>query len=176
MSWEALSAIADAVGVIGVIISLLYVAKQLRQSANYSRATTQMSLISQIGGVARWLSEDASRIDTVRRASADFDGLDQNEQQLAAGVFTAWLAGLENAIYFREAGICPEPIYKLQERIALIVLNTPGGAQFWQHCRPMMGADLRAVCDKLLADKAPVPPLETVMPWFAPRPQPAAAG
>lgn len=167
MNWEAVSAIADAVGVIGVIVSLLYVAKQLRQSATYSRATTQMSLISQIGGVARWLSEDASRVDTIRRAAADFDSLNQDEQQLAAGVFTAWLAGLENAIYFREAGICPEAVYKLQENIALLVLNTPGGGQFWRHCGPMMGADLRTACDKLLAKGSTVPPLETVMPWFA---------
>lgn len=49
MNWEAISAISEAAGVVGIIISLMYVAVQIRQNSKSVRAATAHSLASSIG-------------------------------------------------------------------------------------------------------------------------------
>ncbi len=46
MNWEALGAIAELVGAIGVIVSLLYLAVQIRQNTVCSRAATYQAVVS----------------------------------------------------------------------------------------------------------------------------------
>ena len=40
MNWEAIATIAEIVGAVGVIASLIYLAAQIRQSTKVSRAET----------------------------------------------------------------------------------------------------------------------------------------
>ena len=44
MNWDAVSAIAEIVGVVGVIVSLIYVAKQLKENTNVSRSQSRQSI------------------------------------------------------------------------------------------------------------------------------------
>lgn len=48
MSWEAISAIGDVVGALGVIASLIFVGAQIRQSAKATKASAYQELVSQI--------------------------------------------------------------------------------------------------------------------------------
>ena len=49
MNWEAIGAMSEAVGVLGVIISLIYLASQIRQNRKAVHAATAHSLAMQIG-------------------------------------------------------------------------------------------------------------------------------
>jgi hypothetical protein len=171
MNWDAVSAVAEWGGTIAVVVSLLYVAVQLRQNTRYSRAATQQTLVNQSLFISRWVSEDPARIAVLRKAVDGFDALSPDEQYTAYAILSSWFAGLENALYFREAGICHDAVYEMQERIALIILSTQGGREFWRYGRHLMGADLGRKIDQLLArDTAALPSLEEVMPWMAARP------
>jgi hypothetical protein len=73
MNWEAIGAVGEAVGAIGVIATLVYLAAQIRQNSNVVRSATrqavstaQMDIGMQLAtnpelraAVARWLSNDA---------------------------------------------------------------------------------------------------------------------
>ncbi|MGE0667278.1 MAG: hypothetical protein AB7O49_12035 [Sphingomonadales bacterium] len=167
MDWDAVSAVCDVLGTLAVVISLLYVARQLRQTAAYSRAATQQTLVSQSVGLVRWVSENPARMETLRKCVDGFEGMTPDEKFTVYGTLTSWLAGLENAAYFREAGICHDAVYRQQERIALMILGTKGGAEFWRYGRHLVGADLATLVDGLLARGDKLPPLEQVMPWVA---------
>lgn len=169
MNWDVVSACADAIGVAGVIISLLYVARQLRLTAQSSRAAAQQTLIDKTVTHGKWICEDPARIGIFRRALADFDGLSPDERHIAFTTLDTYLTGLENALYFREAGICPEAVYEMQEKIALLILNTPGGRQFWDTARHLINDDGRRRINQLLAGGGEgVPPLNVLMPWLSP--------
>ncbi|MBI1179460.1 MAG: hypothetical protein GC201_02815 [Alphaproteobacteria bacterium] len=168
MNWDALSAAAEWGGTLAVVVSLLYVAMQVRQNSNFSRAATQQTLVNQSLAISRWVSEDPARIAVLRKVANGFDDLTPDEQYVAYAILSSWLAGLENALYFKEAGICHDAVYEMQERITLIILGTRGGREFWRHGRHLMGADLGRKIDELLArDPATLPPLAAVMPWLA---------
>ena len=44
MNWQAVSAIAEVVGVIAVVVSLIYLAIQIRQNTKVSRAATRQAI------------------------------------------------------------------------------------------------------------------------------------
>jgi hypothetical protein len=176
MDWDAVSAVCDVLGTVAVVVSLLYVARQLRQTAAYSRASSQQTLVSQSLSMVRWVSEDPGRMEVLRKCVDGFDDLTPDEKFAAYGMLTSWLAGLENAAYFQEAGICHRAVYEQQERIVLMIMGTKGGQEFWRYGRHLVGADLTRLVDNLLARGDKMPPLEQIMPWVAiPRAEPAAA-
>jgi hypothetical protein len=167
MNWDAVSAVTDIVGLMAVVISLLYVARQLRQTAAYSRAATQQTVVGQTVGLVRWVSESPARVAALRKSVDGFDGMTPDEQFAVYGILTSWLVGLENAAYFKEAGICHDAVYEQQERIALMILGTKGGKEFWRFGRHLVGTDLARLVDGLLARGDAMPPLEQIMPWVA---------
>ena len=44
MNWDALSAIAESIGVVGVIVSLIYLAIQLKENTNIARSQSRQSI------------------------------------------------------------------------------------------------------------------------------------
>ena len=44
MNWEAISAIADIIGVIAIVVSLIYVSIQIRQNTKVARAATRQAI------------------------------------------------------------------------------------------------------------------------------------
>ncbi|MEN3974202.1 hypothetical protein [Emcibacter sp. SYSU 3D8] len=167
MNWDAVTALAEVAGAAAVVISLLYVARQLRQSANFTRATSQQMLIDKTTDHNRWICEDPQRIEILRRAVGGFHDLPPNEQHLVYTVFSAFLTGLENAIYFRQAGVCPDAVYAMQERTAMLILRTRGGQEFWESGQFLIGDDVRHKIEDLLKRKEDgMPPLHMVMPWL----------
>ena len=54
VSWEAISAIAETVGVTAVVISLLYLARQTQQSRIAVEQNTKFAFRSSIEGYSNW--------------------------------------------------------------------------------------------------------------------------
>lgn len=167
LDWDAVSAVCDVLGTLAVVISLPHVARQLRQTAAWSRASAQQMIVGQAVGMVRWVSESPARMDALRKCVDGFEGMTPDEKFTIYGILTSWLAGLENAAYFKEAGICDDSVYEQQERIALMILGPKGGAEFWRYGRHLVGADLSKLVDRLLARGDRMPPLEQIMPWLA---------
>ena len=46
MNWEAIGAIGEVAGAIGVIVTLIYLAAQIRQSNNLSRSASRQALVA----------------------------------------------------------------------------------------------------------------------------------
>jgi hypothetical protein len=44
MNWDAVSAIAESIGVVGVVVSLIYLAIQLKESTNVARSQSRQSI------------------------------------------------------------------------------------------------------------------------------------
>ena len=57
MNWEALSAIGELVGAVGVVATLFYVAVQVRQNTRAVRAATLNAITSSHQAELRWSSD-----------------------------------------------------------------------------------------------------------------------
>ena len=62
MNWDALSAIAETIGVVGVIVSLIYLAIQLKENTNIARSQSRQSISEFIQKIAEIRTTHADRM------------------------------------------------------------------------------------------------------------------
>ncbi len=160
MNWEAIGAIGEAVGAIGVIATLGYLAFQIRQN------TKQLVL-----------NEQASRV-AAANASATALRIERRSVYESAEVADVWLKGLSNPDdlsendYYRfrllmqnaidgiwdihsqtsVTGYSPE-IWETQGiTVVLRLVATDGGHRVWTQLRETYPEEFRGEIDRILAD------------------------
>jgi hypothetical protein len=62
MNWDAVSAIAESIGVVGVVVSLIYLAIQLKESTNIARSQSRQSISEFIQKIAEIRITHADRM------------------------------------------------------------------------------------------------------------------
>ncbi len=80
MNWSAVGAIGELVGAAAVVVSLLYLAAQMRNAARQARLEAGRSLSTGIAEVSLALSVNGELGDIYVRGSRDFESLDTKEQ------------------------------------------------------------------------------------------------
>jgi len=63
MNWDVLGAIAELLAAVGVIISLLYLATQIRQNTQSVRANTYQDFTRESAEISRWALADRQMLD-----------------------------------------------------------------------------------------------------------------
>jgi len=86
MNWEALAAIAELLGAIGVIVTLIYLSVQIRQNSNQLRGTATTAVYEYQRTLTEMLSADPELYKIALRGNEDLASLDPWERQR----FTIW--------------------------------------------------------------------------------------
>ena len=127
MNWEALSAIADLVGVILVIVSLIYLATQIRQSNQMALAESERELLENWANAVSGISVDDRTTDIFMRGLDDFDSL-SNLEKMRFSVIMQRLINTYISAVRMEVAIFGD--------ICLAMILTPGGRQWWKVIGP----------------------------------------
>jgi len=168
MSWEAAGAIAEAVGALAVIGSLLFVGNQLRQNQDIAKGNAQRELLI---GAGDWMSstrQDLELFAVVSRLLQGYVDASPDDRHL----FSTWgfelLFLAERAFYMHRDGYMNEGSWRGFEGITLSLLLTPGGKQWWEEARRVWGADAVAHFSAAIeAADASTPLLYELRPEFA---------
>ena len=76
MNWDAIAAIAEGLGAVGVIATVIYLAYQIRQNTQSIQGSTEQSIMAQEMGLYALIAEHAS---VYRRGCANLTDLDSDE-------------------------------------------------------------------------------------------------
>ena len=139
MNWDAIGAVAELLGAIGVIASLVYLAGQIRhsreqmsQNTRAVRAGTYQQFQDQLRGTMMQALSVPSLEGVVFRGMSDPETLSEEE----AGRFSWWLIGVfmiyENAHYQYRMGLLDEDRWQIHRRDLQILLGTQGIRQWWE--------------------------------------------
>ena len=140
MNWEAIGAIAELAGAVGVIVSLVYLAVQIRvntaQMADHSRSlrlAAQESTTASFSLLRDALIRDPAVAALWNRALADFDGLSSDERVQAGAMFLEVFFNSQLVFNRYREGVFPERIYQTQVReVKSLLLRSPGVQQWWK--------------------------------------------
>ena len=80
MNWDAIGAIAELLGAIGVITSLVYLASQIRQSSTVTRLTLQENYVSGIGDLFARIYSDPELLQLWYRGIRSPDELSEEDR------------------------------------------------------------------------------------------------
>ena len=111
MNWDAIGAIAELLGAIGVIASLIYLATQIRQGREQMRAATAQQFQSQAASTTQAVTRDAELARLVRRGFADVDQLDEDELFRFTHYIYGILSEYDNAYYQYRVGLLAGPFW-----------------------------------------------------------------
>ena len=148
MNWDAVGAIAESAGALGVIASLIYLALQVRQNTKQIR-------LSRFQETSSTLQDGFAPIYHPGNPSIWFRGhhrpdeLDEQEALTFRLLLERQLYNVQNIIYQHEHGLIDEDLFEstvLQMRELLI--DTPGGSSFWKEHRHVYTEAMRAVLER----------------------------
>jgi hypothetical protein len=110
MNWEAIGAIGEVGGAIAVVITLVYLARQIRHSAEATRIAAYHQGQEQLWSMAGIISTSPELADTLARAlNSGFDSLEFAEQVRLESALSPLYFGFESMLTLHEQGhIDPE--------------------------------------------------------------------
>jgi len=167
MNWEAIEAIAEVIGAIAVLATLLYLARQIQQTGRYAKANTQQVLVDEYNRYFKELSGDETMRRRFRLAMRSWEQL-PNDDRAAVHIYLASLINhFEQVYYLNETELVPDAVFDAFRRLTLAIILTEGGAEFWAECKGAFGTDICDYLDTQLTEGINLPPpLTATFPWF----------
>lgn len=138
MTWEAVGAIAEALGAIGVLLTLLYLSIQVRANTEQTRlATVEAVMAREVMNRENLLDGAIPEIVTSVRAGRPLSPADELRLSFyLQSVFQSW----ESAWYMYRRGTLPADVY---ESIEFRRRNTTAAKEHWQKLRLGFTSDFR---------------------------------
>ena len=151
MNWDAISGVAESIGALGVIASLIYVGYQIRGNTIAAERSNARQTASDHARAVLSL-QDEQTADIALRGMADLDALSPVEQYRFDLLMTVWLEAIEQAYADYRLGVFPEElIHEYRNRMAG-ALDSPGGRLWWERRSPWFSPPFRVIIDELLAN------------------------
>lgn len=132
MNWEAFGAIAEGLGAIGVIVTLIYVAVQLRQNTAALRSTATQGAHDQSSKVYDLLAGDADLGLIWARGLREPDSLNPAETARFFAILQATMFRLQNWYFQTESGLIDPQLLESWTRVVQQACAMPGFKVFWE--------------------------------------------
>lgn len=148
MNWEAIGAVGEILGAVGVIATLIYLAVQIRQStAATNRSNVRHSLESQNAALASLLEESVAEL--FIRGLKSLDSLNEVERYRFDNAFVQWVSACEQAFLDSREGNFSSDSFRVFENAIVGYMLTPGGKQWWEESQAWFSPPFRKDVNRL---------------------------
>jgi len=169
MNWEAIDAVSQIIGAVAVVITLIYLSKQIRQSTRQEeiqsfQAATELFLknLDQATGT----TQDA---EIFRNALNDYENLSPSEQGVFHSKMHGLLHGLHTVWKLYKSGTLPEYELVAMRSAFIELLLAPGGQRWWTAFKHIPPPHYVAYLDEELRKaEGKIVPANLAYPWLRP--------
>jgi hypothetical protein len=143
MNWTALAAIAEILAAAGVIISLVYLAGQVRSSAKQARQTAIQSVVNKMNDVWTSLSASSTADVWVRgsKGLAQLNG--ETEGVQFSGFMLSVFKPYEEIYHYWSDGRVDDWTWESISTVCHNLLSTPGVAEWWERRSAWFSAEFQ---------------------------------
>jgi len=163
LNWDALAALAETVGALGVIATLSYLAVQVRQNTRAIRAQTYDSVVAQFRDWNQPMRADPEMAEQFHRMIEDVESLSAGDQQHAIHVFFDFFRVADNLHYQYLHGMLAESDWRGWERMFRAYLTAPGLVWYWQRRTSFFSSEFNEWMEKLQATSELADPRATAI-------------
>jgi len=167
VNWDAVGAIAEGLGAVVVVVSVLYLAAQVRQANLQAQGTAHSDWLTTWNETIKGWVSDRDTIRVLQQGFADFDALTNVDR----AIFVQQLAALINhwhlAADLHERDLLDEQIYATATQLVLSVCSTSGGATLLRTQADAFprGRELLGLKE---SGQGRLPPFDVLAPWWSP--------
>jgi hypothetical protein len=162
MKSEKIKDIAELVGIFAIVVSLVFVGLEVRQSAAATRGATQQALSDSAREASAALAADKVSAELTLRFfnSKDWSGFSEDERFRVVLLFTSMLRVYENAHYqWREGNLAPE-VWAGWDASMRGAAPLPGVVKYWDERRAYFDDSFRAYFEEHMKQAVDSPSLE----------------
>ena len=159
MDWNFAAVIAQIVGALAVVISVLYLAQQIRAQTRESRLNATRELAKDFRDLLADVGRDEELFSLFRRSLNDYEELADDERSRIHMCFYIRIFGLHEQFYlhFRHKNIDTMFLTSMQNRFSEIV-HTPGFRAWWGRNGHVYTVEFQDYIQKLISVKEPTLP------------------
>ena len=155
MNWDAISAVAEAVSTIVVLITLLYLAVQMRIANKQREIESLRHNYDGLNQLCELLSESTEKASIVKRGRESLENLTDDEQMVFEFIHIRILNSIESS-YMQLVETSPPGEYRdqqLENIVALIVyfFKSPGAQEVWGMAKHTFVPVQKLIDDALLS-------------------------
>jgi hypothetical protein len=152
-----LAYVAEVVGAIAVVVSLFYVASQIRQNTRAVRSATAQAVHEHYAAWYHLLADDGELSQIVVDGLRDYESLHETQKARFVATFMAFLSYSQNAfIKWREDSLSDE-LWKSWELVMMNLVSAPGGRSFWKERGYIFGEAFRDYVENDIMKREPHP-------------------
>jgi hypothetical protein len=152
MNWEALGAVGEAMGGTGVVLTLLYLAIQVRQHTAEMRAQASESVAENLREWLRPMIEDPGLSRIFRTGAEGWEHFPPDDKARFFHMTFVWLKTIEAAHYQFSGGRLDPEVWRGWEAVVNSYLRGPGIRAYWAQRRDGFSSAFRAYVDSVPLD------------------------
>jgi hypothetical protein len=132
MNWDAISAVSQLIGSLGVIASLWYLAVQVHRSTRVAKLTAQDAAVSALRDVTKQFSENAELGRIWRIGLEDINALSPDDRARFYHVTFQFLKAMETIHSHFLDGLMDEQVWQGWANLYRHYLASPGLEHYWR--------------------------------------------
>lgn len=157
MNLNDLANLGQVIGALAVVVSLIYVALQIRQNTSAVRSATSQTVHEHFANWYHLLASDAELAEMAVKGLRDYGSLSEAEKVRFIALFMAFLSYSQNAfLKWREKLLAP-PLWLGWELVIMNLVCAPGGKELWKDRGYLFGEEFRRYVEDDLMKRQPHP-------------------
>ena len=154
MNWTAIGATGELLGAIGVIASLLYLARQMKSAAEDARRAAAQAVFTNMITVYESISANPQLADVFVRGTENLSALRPEETMQFSALLLGFVRSYEEILHYKRRGAVEDWVWESVELVVLPQLTTPGGLEWWAKRRSWFTSVFQAHIASVLATEA----------------------
>ena len=154
MTISELGSIGDFVSSIGVIVSLVYLAIQIRKGAEAARTSTYQSIVSDFGALNGTIAATPELSFLFVNGMENFEDLEPDQKARVSQLFFAVFHFFENMFYQYRNGYLEDDVWLGWKRLMLAYYARPGFQAWWSARRDVYSESFANFLASSTPDKA----------------------
>lgn len=148
MNWDALGAVGEIIGAVGVIVSLLYLASQVRSNSRQLRHSSAQAVLEKLNSLIGQLAFTPGAGDVWSRGLSGLEALENDEEivRFSSMMLQAFWA-YEEVLHYRQVGLIEDWAWTHSKAPVEHFMRTPGFQQWWRLRKDWFSRDFQAHID-----------------------------
>ena len=132
MNWDAIGAIGEMIGAGAVIASLVYLAKQIKDSARAARSAAVTDATNAIQALYHELGSNSKYSEHFLKGLTDYDSMPEREQFQWLMMMHSWFIAFQRSFFLSQEGTLDVELRDSIGTAIIAVNHLPGLRRYWE--------------------------------------------
>jgi hypothetical protein len=157
MNWTSITAISEVIGTLAVVVSVMYLAIQVRSGANALKTTMRDNAFQMLQEWNYIVASDPDLPSIIARGSRNFESLDVKDRARFIHMMFSMYKAFERLYLHYLEGSIDEGIWLQNKYFLASYLHQPGSRHYWEDRKGAFDTRFREV-----AETMPPPPFQSI--------------